>query len=138
MSDKFAHLDEVTLSKFELQSRRLRNPEFKGLEAALAEWQIRYDRHPDSGSTTRELLRHKAIEFWGKLPEYVGKPIPKFSNRWLNGFKKRHNMKERRRHEDGASVKIDDESERIIEEIREVGKEYGADNTYNIDESGYY
>ena len=37
-----------------------------------------------------------------------------------------------------TSAQIDNESERIIEEIREVGKEYSADNTYNIDESSYY
>jgi hypothetical protein len=41
------------------------------LEVALLEWQIRYDKHPDSGSTTGELLRHKVTEFWKKPPEYM-------------------------------------------------------------------
>ena len=97
-------MDNTNLSKFELKSRRIRDPEYKVLEGALAEWQLRYDRPPDSGSTTGELLRYKAIEFWGKLPEYTGKAVPKFSNGWLEGFKKRYGLKERRRHGEGRSA----------------------------------
>jgi Tc5 transposase-like DNA-binding protein len=138
LSGKWAHLDDVNLSKFELNSQRIRDPEYKVLEGALTEWQLRYDKHPDSGSTTGELLRFKAFEFWGKLPDYVGRQVPKFSNGWLEGFKKRNDLKERRRHGEGASAQVDDDSEKIMEEIREAGKEYGPENTYNMDESAYY
>jgi hypothetical protein len=118
--------------------KRVSNAEYKELEEALAEWQLRYDRHPDSGSTTGELLILKAKEFWDKLPCYARKEAPKFSVGWLDGFKKRYGMKERRRHGEGASAKIDDESEKMMEEIRETVREYGPDLTYNMDESGYY
>jgi hypothetical protein len=47
-------------------------------------------------------------------------------------------LKERRRHGEGASAQIDEESERMMEEIRAAVKEYGHDLTYNVDESGYY
>jgi hypothetical protein len=84
------------------------------------------------------LLVLKAKEFWGKLPFYAGKETPKFSNGWLEGFKKRYGIKERRRHGEGASAQVDDESEKTIEEIREQVKEYGPENTYNMDETSYY
>ena len=63
LSEKWAKLDDVTLSRYEKNSERIREPEYKVLEGALAEWQLRYDRHPDSGSTTGELLRLKAVKF---------------------------------------------------------------------------
>jgi hypothetical protein len=135
---KFAHLDGQELSKHNLSSQRTRIPEYKELEEALAEWQLRYDRHPDSGSITGDLLVLKAKEFWEKLPFYSGKETPKFSNGWLEGFKKRYGIKERRRHGEGASAQVDDESENTMEEIREQVEEYGPENTYNMDESGYY
>jgi hypothetical protein len=112
LGPKYAYLDNATLSKFELASRRTRDPEYKELEDVLAEWQLRYDRHPDSGSTTGDLLRIKAIEFWEKLPVYAGRPVPKFSNGWLDKFKKRHGIKERGRHGEDASAQVDEESEK--------------------------
>jgi hypothetical protein len=138
LSKKYVHLDDQELSKYVLSSNRNRPPEHKELEKALAEWQLRYDRHPDSGSTTGELLVLKAKEFWAKLPCYAGKEEPKFSIGWLDGFKKRYGMKERRRHGEGSSAQIDEDSERMMEEIRQAIKEYGHDLTYNMDESGYY
>jgi hypothetical protein len=112
--------------------------EYKELEEALAQWQLRYDRHPDSGAITGDLLCLKAKEFWNKLPCYTRKEPPKFSHGWLGGFKRRYGLKERRRHGEGASAQIDEESERMMEEIRAAVKEYGHDLTYNVDESGYY
>jgi hypothetical protein len=75
------------LTKHELSVKKGRKPAYATLEAALIEWQIRYDKHPDSGATTGDLLKYKAAEFWSKLPEYNGVPIPIFSDGWLGGFK---------------------------------------------------
>lgn len=96
------------------------------------------DKHPDSGATTGDLLKYKAAEFWNKLPEYNGVSIPIFSDGWLGGFKKRMGLKAHRRHGEAGSAVINDESERIMEEIREEGKKYEADCIYNFDETGYY
>jgi len=73
------HLDDMDLSKYQAKVKKNRQPAWMTLEAALIEWQIRYDRHPDSGPTTGDLLRYKATEFWGKLPEYAGKECPKWT-----------------------------------------------------------
>ena len=108
------------------------------LEAALIEWQIRYDRHPNSSSTTGDLLRYKATKFQGKLPEYAGLECPIQLEGWLTGFKKRYTMKERRRHGEAADAQLDEDSERIIEEIRQECRKYIADCVYNIDKTGYY
>jgi hypothetical protein len=47
-------------------------------------------------------------------------------------------MKERRRHGEGASAQVDKDIEKTMEEIREAGKEYGPDKTYNTDEASYF
>jgi hypothetical protein len=84
------------------------------------------------------LLVLKAKEFWAKLLCYTRKKEPKFSIGWLNSFKKRYRIKERRRHKEGSSTQINKDSKHIIEEIRQAIKEYEHDLTYNIDKSGYY
>jgi hypothetical protein len=68
LGPKFAYLDVQELSNYELSLKRVSNAKYNELERALAEWQLRYDCHPDSGSTTSELLILKAKEFWDKLP----------------------------------------------------------------------
>jgi hypothetical protein len=65
------------------------------------------------------LLVLKAKEFWGKLSFYSGKETLKFSNGWLEGFKRRYGIKERRCHSKGAFAPVDDESEKTMEEIRQ-------------------
>jgi hypothetical protein len=132
---KFAHLDDQELSKHNLSFQRTRTPEYKELEEALAEWQLRYDRHPDSGSITGDLLVLKAKEFWGKLPFYSRKETPKFLNGWLEGFKRRYRIKERRCYSEGAFAQVNNKSEKTMEEIRQQVKEYRPENTYNINES---
>jgi hypothetical protein len=138
LSQRYAHLDEGELTKHQLSAKRTRKPQWETLEAALLEWQIRYDKHPNSGPTTGDLLRFKAAEFWQKLPEYNGKPIPIWSNGWLTRFKKRSGLKELRRHGEAGSAQIDDNTEKIMQEIRDEGKNYNADDIYNFDETGYY
>lgn len=141
LSAKWAYLDAdsaLPLSRFQLASQRTRPSKWPTLEAALIEWAIRYDKHPDSGSTTGDILRYKATEFWSKLPEYQGLECPTWTEGWLTRFKKRHTMKARRRHGEAASAQLDEESTRIVENIREEAKKYSADCVYNMDETGKY
>jgi hypothetical protein len=63
LSAKFSHLDELELSTYMSLVSKTRECRWPKLEAALIEWQIRYDRHPDSSNTTGDLLRYKATEF---------------------------------------------------------------------------
>ena len=138
LSHKFSWLDNTDLTKSQATIKKNRSPLWSTLEATLIEWQIRYNKHPDSGSTTGDLLRYKATEFWSKLPEYTGKECPKWTEGWLTGFKKRHNLKAKRRYGEAGSAQLDDDTIRIMEEIRAECKKYTADCIYNIDETGYY
>jgi hypothetical protein len=128
----------LSLSQFHLASQRVRHPKWTTLETALIEWQIRYDKYPDSGPTTSDLLRYKATELWSKLPEYQGLECPVWTDGWLIRFKKRHSMKERRRHGEAIDTQLDEECARIIQDIREEAKKYSADCVYNMDETGKY
>jgi len=47
-------------------------------------------------------------------------------------------MKARVHHGEAASVQLDEECARIIEDIREEAKKYSTDCVYNMDETGKY
>jgi hypothetical protein len=56
-------LDKKELLKYKLGLKRVSNTDNKELEEALAVWQLRYDKHSDSGLITGDLLILKAREF---------------------------------------------------------------------------
>jgi hypothetical protein len=138
LSAKYVFLDEEGFPGHQATAHRARQGKWPILEMALAEWQLLYDRHPDSGITTGDVLRVKATELWKRLPEYENQAVPVWSEGWLMGFKKRAGLKGKRRHGEGGSAVISAESEAIMEEIRRVGRDYDADCIYNMDESGFY
>ncbi len=84
---------------------------------------------------TGDLLHLKATEFWKKLPMYDGQPVPKWTNGWLQGFKSRHNIVERRHHGEAGSVDLE-EAGRQMDILREFLKDYDARDIYNMDETG--
>lgn len=143
LGKKGSWLDTVELTPFQLSSVKNRGGKWPVLESALLEWQILYDQHPDAGVTSGDLLRLKATELWQRLPEYKDLPLPfeegkTWSDGWLTGFKKRSGLKERRRHGEAESAEITAETEETMQQIREAAVEYGPENTYNCDETGYY
>ena len=138
LSAKYSWLNSTDLTKNKATLKKNRQPKWATLKAALLEWQIWYDKYPSSGTITGDLLRYKATEFWNKLPEYTGLECPVWSDGWLTRFKKRSDIKERRRHGEAGSAQLDEDTDRIIQEIRDECRKYMADYTYNIDETGYY
>jgi hypothetical protein len=46
------------------------------------------------GVITRKVLKEKASTIWQGLSQYQGIQEPKWLNGWLEGFKKRHKIKE--------------------------------------------
>jgi hypothetical protein len=46
------------------------------------------------GTITGDTVKGKATEFWNRLPQFDGLDEPKWSNGWLDGFKKRFKIKE--------------------------------------------
>lgn len=65
------------------------------LEAVLWEWQQRAER--DRIFVSDQLIFEKAAFAWPLI--YPDKPVPKFSNNWLHGFKMRNGLKVRTAHE---------------------------------------
>jgi DDE superfamily endonuclease len=47
-------------------------------------------------------------------------------------------MKERQRHGEAGSAQLDEDTERIMQEIRDEYTKYPADCVYNMDETGSY
>jgi hypothetical protein len=61
------------------------------LEMALFEWQQRIEQK--KAIVTGEIVKAKAEQLWEALPQYNDVEMPKWSNRWLEGFKKRYKIK---------------------------------------------
>jgi hypothetical protein len=57
------------------------------LDHALFEWQQRMEQK--KAIITGEILKTKARELWAALPQFDDIEEPKWSNGWLEGFKKR-------------------------------------------------
>ena len=62
------------------------------LEIALFEWHQRMEQK--RAVITGDILKEKARQLWDALPQYDEIEMPKWSNGWLEGFKKRYNIKE--------------------------------------------
>jgi hypothetical protein len=56
LSAEFSWLDNIDLTKNKATLKKNREPKWASLEAALLEWQIWYDKYPDSGPTTGDRL----------------------------------------------------------------------------------
>ena len=55
---------------------------------------------------TGDVLKGKATELWDRPPQFDGLDKPKWSNGWLDGFKKSFNIKEYVQHGEAASADI--------------------------------
>ena len=135
LSSKYAFLDNNDSAKA-ANTKRDRGPKWEVLEAALADWALRFDAV--HGTVSGDLLRLKATEFWSKLPQYQGQVCPSWSDGWLEGFKKRHNFRQRRKVGEAGSVQITEEMSAQMERIRAVQSQFLPQDTYNMDETGFH
>jgi hypothetical protein len=135
LSQKYAHLDEAVFRAQDVASFKQKSAQWPELERALFEFQLKMERA--SLPITGDLLKQTAQKLWPLLPEYQGKPCPKFSNGFLDGFKMRHHIKRRKRHGEANSAPIQ-EAEPRMQEIREVSKEYALRDQFNMDETGLF
>ena len=88
---------------------------------------------------TGEILKNQAEKLQDSLPQYEGKQKPKFSNRRLNGFKKRFKIKEHVQHSEAASAEIDTPNAIVqMEKVRGLATEYGPCNTFNMNETSLF
>ncbi|RDW84504.1 hypothetical protein BP6252_02094 [Coleophoma cylindrospora] len=132
LSKTFANLDDPTA--IISTSVRVRAGNWPELEAILWQWQLQLERQ--GGATTGDILREQAKKIWLQLPQATGQECPEFSSRWLEKFKKRHNIKERVRH--GEVGSIPDQAEVEMKGLQTVAGEYNEEDIYNMDETGLY
>ena len=76
------------------------------LDMALFEWQQRMEQK--KAIITGDTLKEKARQLWEALPQYNDVEMPKWSNGWLDGFKKRYKIKEYVQHGEAGSAATDD------------------------------
>ena len=133
LSDTFAYLDAVKRPSTTLT--RNRQGVWPDLDAALSEWQNRVNRI--GATVTGDILMEKARDLFGKLPQYAGVEMPKFSEGWLDGFKTRYKIRRYRRFGEAAAVdKVAVEGELV--QLREKLNQYEKRDTYNMDESAIF
>jgi len=82
----------------------------------------------------------KAHELWERLPQYVlDIDEPKWSNGWLEGFKKRFNIKEYVQHGEAATADIYSLANITqMEELRQLCATYADEDIFNMDETGSF
>lgn len=131
----FSHLDDTsTAAAIDSIQSRLRAGYWEDLEQILVQWQLRIEAR--GGFTTGEIIRQKAQNLWHQLSQYQGKPCPEFSERWLERYKKRHQIRVQQRFGEDASVPESTEDE--MKALRTLAGEYNEEDIYNMDETGLF
>jgi hypothetical protein len=102
LSERYQHLDEQ-ITPSQAASKKQRLQAYPALEHALSQWLFAYEATPTL-AITGDILKSKARQFWHRLPQYQGQQEPSFSDGWLGNFKRRHGIKQFKRHGEAASV----------------------------------
>jgi hypothetical protein len=138
LSSKYDYLDDIHTRK-DKQMLKEKNRSSVGdwpeLEYALFEWQQRMEAK--KAIITGDILKTKAKQLWDALPQYDNIEEPKWSNGWLEGFKKRYKIKEYVQHGEAGSAQTDNpDNIAQMEAIRKLCKEYALKDILNMDETG--
>ncbi|KAI1007383.1 hypothetical protein K3495_g839 [Podosphaera aphanis] len=113
LSSKYSYLDEASLTLVDDQARN-RAGLYDDLETLLSKWQ--FGSETQGNTVTSENIRQKARLIWQQLPRYQGKPCPQFSNRWVEGYKKRNQVRARARQNTSTPNSTEDASSKIEED----------------------
>lgn len=139
ISKQFEHLDstDTKKTKSQLEAKRTSAGDWPDLEGALFEWQQHIQKQ--KAVITGEILRNQAGKLWDSLPQYRGKEKPRFSNGWLEGFKRRFKIKEYILHGEAASAEVENlNAIEHMERIRSLASEYKPCNVLNMDETALF
>lgn len=138
LGNNYEHLDGEYTRK-ELKAMKEKSRRHKGdwpaLEAALFEWQ---QRKQDAKVTVNgDTLKEKAMQLWEALPQYKDEPMPKWSNGWLEKFKKRYNIRSYAQHGESGSAEthLPDKIAQM-EAVCQLCTQYELRNVLNMDETG--
>jgi len=121
----------------DLAAKRHYKGDYPDLEAALFEWQQRIQKK--DAVITQDILKAKAKEIWDRLPQYNEVESPKWSNGWVEGFKKRFKIKEYVLHGEAGSADISNPvAIKQMEELRALCVTYHPRDILNMDETGLF
>lgn len=134
LSSRFDRVDSINLKRGNNGFSKKSVSYYPDLEAALFEWQQRLQtKHT---TITGDMIKEAAAELWSQIPSLSSQEPPKFSSGWLDGFKRRHQLKEYKRHGEAGSANQNCEVE--MENIRIEVKKYDSDNVYNMDQTALF
>ena len=137
MSSTYSHLDNDDRRDSKLDSSCNYQGYYPDLEDALFHWHLQMEKK--KAVIMGDILKAKAHEIWSQLPQYDQWPEPKWSNGWLDQFKKRHSIKEYKLHGEGASADIhSDDAVKQMDNLRAECATYALKDVFNMDETGLY
>jgi hypothetical protein len=137
LSPTYIYLDTDLRKASQLGSKRHLKGNYPDLEDALFHWQQQIQKK--KGIITGDILKSQAYKIWNHLPQYNKKEEPKWSNGWLDRFKRRYNIKEYRQHGEGASAEVN--TLLAIQQINDLRLEYSnyhPCDIFNMDETGLF
>jgi hypothetical protein len=86
---------------------------------------------------TGDILKEKAKHLWDALPQYNDAEMPKWSNGWLDNFKKRYKIREYVQHGEAGSAQTDKpDNITQMEHVRQLCTKYEERDILNMDETG--
>jgi hypothetical protein len=137
LSPTYAYLDTDPRKTSQLGSKRRFKGDYPDLEDALFHWQQQMQKK--KAIITGDILRAQAHQIWNRLLQYNGEEEPKWSNGWLDRFKKRYNIKEYRQHGEGASAEVNTPvAIQQMENLRLECSNYHPRDIFNMDETGLF
>lgn len=90
-----------------------------------------------NATVTGNVLKGKAEELWNALPQFKDQEMPKWSNGWLDGFKKRYKIRQYVHHGEAGSAQTSDPQKIAqMEAVRQLCTEYELCDVFNMDETG--
>jgi len=135
LSDQYLHLDERSFPRGVVGVSKIVTADHPILEKALFEWILSMeDQHIP---VTGDMICSAASSLWGRMPDFLLLTELKWSNGWLEGFKRRYKIKQYKQSGESAAVDIP-VLEAEISRIQEVVHTYKSDDTYNCDKTGLF
>ena len=86
---------------------------------------------------TGDAIKAAAQRFWLQISAYQGQEIPRFSTGWLDGFKRRHNIKQYKQHGEAGDVDLKVAAIAMVS-IKAITDKYSLHDIFNMDETGLY
>jgi hypothetical protein len=141
LSSRYAYLDSKHLKQGHEGFSRIRQVQHPVLERALIEWyQLLQAKRMN---ITGDMLKDAARQLWSQIPDLAVNPPLNFSSGWLDGFKRRHQIKKYRRSgediQSGEAGLVDIETGREHHgELCDIIEFYPPKDRYNMDETGLF